>query len=158
MILITLGTQDKSFERLLKAVDKEISNGNIKDEVIAQVGYTKYSSKNMKTFDYLSQEEMTELVKKARFIITHAGVGSILTCLENNKKAIVVPRLAKYGEHTNDHQIEIAEEFSKAGYVIYLKDLKCLTKEIKNIDKFEPAKIKHNKEIIKTIEDFIDNI
>ena len=46
MILITLGTQDKSFERLLKAVDKEIENGNIKEKVIAQIGTTKYESKN----------------------------------------------------------------------------------------------------------------
>lgn len=158
MILVTLGTQDKSFERLLKAVDTEIKNNNIQEEVVVQAGYTKYQSEHMKVFDYVSQEEMNEYVKKSRLIITHAGVGTILTCLENNKKVIVVPRLAKYKEHTNDHQVQIAEEFSKAGYVVYLKDLESLGEEIKNMDKFNPNKLKHNTKIIETIEEFIDKI
>ena len=58
MILITLGTQDKSFERLLKAVDKEIENGNIKEKVIAQIGTTKYESKNMELFDSYSKRKV----------------------------------------------------------------------------------------------------
>ena len=37
MILVTLGTQDKSFDRLLKAIDKEIENKNIK-EIAAKTG------------------------------------------------------------------------------------------------------------------------
>ena len=51
MILVTLGTQDKSFVRLLKAIDREIKKGNIKEKVIVQAGYTKYNSKNMEIFD-----------------------------------------------------------------------------------------------------------
>lgn len=158
MVLVGLGTQDKSFERLLKQIDKEIKNGNINEEVIVQAGYTKYESENMKIFDYVTQEELNEYVKKARLIITHAGVGSILTGLENDKKVIVVPRLEKYGEHTNDHQVQIAEQFSEEGYVIYLKNLKDLVKVINEIDNFKPKKLKHNTKIIETIEEFIDNI
>lgn len=158
MILVGLGTQDKSFERLLKQVDKEIKNGNINEEVIVQAGYTKYESKNMKIFDYVTQEELNEYVNKARLIITHAGVGSILNGLENNKKVIAVPRLEKYKEHANDHQVQIAEQFSEEGYVIYLKKLKDLGKIINDIDNFKPKKLKHNTKIIETIEEFIDNI
>ena len=158
MILVTLGTQDKSFDRLLKAVDKEIENGNIKDEVIVQAGYTKYESKNMKVFDYVEEEDFKEYVKKCDLMITHAGVGAILNAMENGKKIIVAPRLSKYKEHNNDHQIEIAEEFEKEGYVIYLKKMKDLGETIKNIKKFKPRKLEHNEEVIKVIEDFIDNI
>lgn len=158
MILVGLGTQDKSFERLLSQIDKEIKNGNIIEEVIVQAGYTKYESQNMKIFDYVTQEELNEYVKKARVIITHAGVGSMLVGLENNKKVIAVPRLEKYGEHTNDHQVQIAEKFSEEGYVIYLKNIKDLGKVIKDIDNFKPKKLKHNTKIIDTIEEFINNI
>ena len=66
MILVTLGTQDKSFDRLLKAIDKEIENKNIKEKVIVQAGYTKYKSDNMKIFDLVSEEELEKLVKKCK--------------------------------------------------------------------------------------------
>ena len=104
MILVTLGTQDKSFDRLLKAIDKEIENKNIKEKVIVQAGYTKYKSDNMKIFDLVSEEELEKLVKKCDLLITHGGVGSILLGIRNNKKVIAAARLKKYGEHTNDHQ------------------------------------------------------
>lgn len=158
MILVTLGTQDKSFERLLKQIDKEIKNKTIKEKIIVQAGYTKYQSKNMEIFDYKSQEDLNELVKKCSFLITHAGVGSILNGLSNGKKVIAVPRLSKYQEHNNDHQLQIATEFSKAGYIVYCKDLKKLGEYIKSLKKFEPKELKHNNKIIETIEEFIDNI
>ena len=158
MILVTLGTQDKSFDRLLKAVDKEIKNGNIKDEVIVQAGYTKYESDNMKIFDYVSEEDFKEYIDKCDLMITHSGVGTILNAMEKNKKIIVVPRLSKYKEHNNDHQIEIAEEFEKEGYVIYLKNMKDLGETLKNVSKFKPRQLEHNEEVIKVIEEFIDNI
>ena len=79
MILVTLGTQDKSFERLLKAIDKEIEKGNIKDKVVVQAGYTKYKSKNMEIFKSVSNDRLEELMDEASLIITHGGVGSILT-------------------------------------------------------------------------------
>ena len=99
MIFVTLGTQDKSFKRLLKAVEKEIINGNIKEKVVVQAGYTKYKSDVMEVFDTISKDEFEEYMEKASLIITHGGVGSILTALELNKKVIAAPRLAKYKEH-----------------------------------------------------------
>ena len=102
--------------------------------------------------------ELLEYIKKADLIISHAGVGSILNILQNNKKAIVVPRLAKYKEHTNNHQIQIAEEFSKKGYILYAKDISDLAKLVKESNKFVPNKLEHNMELINTIEEFIDNI
>lgn len=158
MILVTLGTQDKSFKRLLREIDRLLDEKIIKDEVIVQAGYTKYESNNMKIFDYVEEDELLKYIKKSDYVISHAGVGSILNIIGNNKKAIVVPRLAKYKEHTNNHQLEIAREFSEKGYILYAKELEDLEKLIKNIDTFKPKKLEHNKELIKTIEEFIDNI
>ena len=106
MILVTLGTQDKSFKRLLKAVEKEKINGNIKEKVVVQAGYTKYKSDVMEIFDTIPKDEFEEYMSKASLVITHGGVGSILTALDNNKKVIAVPRLKEYKEHNNNHQCD----------------------------------------------------
>ena len=89
MILVTLGTQDKSFKRLLDAISKEIDKGTIKDKVVVQAGYTKYKNDKMEIFSSLPSDELEELIKKADLIITHGGVGSILTALKYKKKVIV---------------------------------------------------------------------
>ena len=51
MILVLLGTQNNSFHRLLEEVEKNIENGTIKEEVIAQKGYTKFESNKIKTYN-----------------------------------------------------------------------------------------------------------
>ena len=107
MILVTLGTQDKPFTRLLDAIQKAIDQKIIKEEVIVQAGCTKYESKDMKIFDLIPADEFDKLVKKCRILITHGGVGSIMTGLKAGKVVIAAPRLSKYKEHTNDHQKEI---------------------------------------------------
>lgn len=157
MILVTLGTQDKSFKRLLDAIEREIEVGVIKEQVIVQAGFTKYDSKNMLIFDLIPMDEFNKLVSECRLLITHAGVGSILTGLKNNKKIIAVPRLSKYHEHTNDHQLDITNEFYNRGYIMKLDNTDDLGKIIKEIDNFVPKKyVSNTKNMVKLIEDFID--
>ena len=159
MILVLLGTQDKPFLRLLKMVSKEIDKGNIKEKVVAQTGYTAFSDKNMELFDFKNKEEIEKLIDKARLIITHAGVGTITECLEKGKKIIVVPRLKKYLEHTNDHQMQITKEFEMKGYVVALYANKKLSLALDNIKKFKPNKYESNAEKFKmSIKNYIDNI
>ena len=158
MILITLGTQDKEFTRLLNLVQEQINKGNIKDKVIVQAGHTKYESDDMEIFDLIDREKFSELISKCDILITHGGVGSIITGLQNNKKVIVAPRLAKYNEHMNDHQIQITENFSKKGYILPLYEIDDLGKVLKKVEKFKPNKFKSNtKNMIKLVSDFIDN-
>jgi len=157
MILVTLGTQDKSFERLLKAVDKEITKGNIKDKVVVQAGCTKYESKNMEIFDLIDRDEFSKLIQDCDLLITHGGVGSILTGLKNNKKVIAVPRLSKYHEHINDHQLQIIDRFSESGFIIPLNNPEDLATALKKSEKFKPKKFVSNTEhFIKVIEDYIN--
>lgn len=158
MIFVTLGTQDKSFSRLLEAIDREINNGNIKEKVIVQAGHTEYKSDNMEIYKLLPMNEFDNYIKQCDLLITHAGVGSIMTGLDNNKKVIAVARLSKYNEHNNDHQVQIATEFSKLGYILYEEDLDKLGDTIKKAKKFKSKKYKSNNEkFIKIIENFIDN-
>lgn len=159
LILILLGTQDKPFTRLLKAVDKAIMDGFIKEEVIAQIGFTKYASKNIKTFNLIPKDDYENIIGEARLIITHAGVGSILTGLKKDKKVIAAARLKRYGEHTNNHQQEILNEFCNKGYILKLENFEDLPKVLKEAENFKPSKYKsNNKQFIKLIEDYIDNL
>ena len=158
MILITLGTQDKQFTRLLDMVQKEIDKGNIKDKVVVQAGHTKYRSKDMEIFDLIDRDKFADLISKCDILITHGGVGSIITGLNNNKKVIVAPRLAKYDEHMNDHQLQITNNFSKEGYILPLYEDDSLEKVLKEMKTFKPKKFKSNtKNMIKLISDYIDN-
>lgn len=157
MILVLLGTQNNSFYRLLEEIEKNIENKTIKEEVIVQAGYTKFESKNMKIFDLIPQDDLEKLEEKASLIITHGGVGSIISTIEKNKKVIAVPRLYKYQEHVNDHQKDIVKDFNEKGYIIGIEDVKDLENAIKKSETFNPKEYKpNNQKILKIIEDFIE--
>ena len=158
MILVLLGTQNNSFHRLLEEIQKNIDNGNIKEEVIVQKGYTKFESKNMIQYTQIPLEEIEKLIETADLVITHGGVGSIITSIQKGKKVIAVPRLKKYKEHVNDHQLDIIKSFNDAGYIIGLNDIKELETALKKVADFKPKTyIKNTGNIIKIIENFIDN-
>ena len=114
MIFVILGTQDKPFPRLLKDIEK----ADLNEDILVQAGYTSFRTEKMEVRDYIPKEEFSKLIDKADLVIAHAGVGTIMECLKKHKKLIVAPRLAKYGEHQNDHQLDIAENFSEKGYLL----------------------------------------
>ena len=158
MTLVILGIQDKDFSRLLKKIDQLIANHKIKDEVVVQAGTTKYQSSHMKIFDLIPMTEFNRLIGKADLIITHGGVGSIIQSLKKQKKVIVVPRLKEYGEHTNNHQLQIVNEFSKKGYVIPCTDIENLDDALAQVKDFNPKPYKsNNTQMIQLISQFIDN-
>ena len=157
MILVILGTQDKSFKRLLDEIQKLINNGIIKEEVVVQAGFTKYESSDMKIFDYISKDDLIKYIKMSNLMIVHGGVGTIMDGLKNNKKIIAIPRLKEYKEHVNDHQIEIVEEFDKRGLIIGVNKENEIEEAIKKSIKFKPEQfVSNNKQFIKLIEDYID--
>ena len=157
MILVTLGTQDKTFVRLLEKINQLIDQGLIKDKVVVQAGFTKYSSDNMEIFDLIPQDEFNNLMSKADLVITHGGVGNIISALEKNKKVIAVPRLAKYKEHINDHQTQIIAKFNDLGYIIGLQDVDELDRAIKEVKKFKPQKFVHdNSKMLSLVSKLID--
>lgn len=143
MIFVSLGTNDKSFERLLYKIDREITLGNIKDKVIVQSGFTKFNSDNMEVIDLMPMEEFKKNIETCDILITHGGVGTILDGLKLGKKIIAFPRLAKYKEHANDHQVQIIDEFYNCGYIL-TGEVDDLVSLIKDSKKFKPKKYKSN--------------
>lgn len=161
MILVLLGTQNNSFHRLLKQIEKNIENGNIKEEVVVQAGYTKYEpktrKKKMKIFDTIPKKELDKLIEKANLVISHGGVGSMVTANQKGKKVIAVPRYKKYNEHVNDHQIETIKIFEKKGYVLLAENVEDIDKALLQVKDFEPVIYEKDQKsnIIGIIEKFI---
>ena len=158
MILVLLGTQNNSFKRLLEEIDKLVEIGIIKEKIIVQAGHTKLKkyNENIEILDFMPNEKIQELTKEAKYIITHGGVASIVASIRAGKKVIAVPRLKRYNEHVNDHQLEIVELFNKKEYLIGLEDVEQLEEAYKKIESFKPIKyISDNKKLLNMVEDFI---
>lgn len=114
MIFVTIGTQ-LPFDRLIRIIDKLAPQ--LDEEIVAQVYKCGFSPQNIKTVDFLAPDEFNVLFDKARLIISHAGMGTILSALQKEKPIIVFPRIAALGEHRNEHQLATARKFKEMGTV-----------------------------------------
>ncbi len=156
MILVMLGTQDKPFNRLIEMVETLKEEKVITTSITMQVGYTTYDGK-IKHYDFIDEKALDKQVKKADIIITHAGVGSIMKALLMKKKVIVVPRLKKYHEHMNDHQLQISKVFKDKGFIKVANNALELKKAILDIDNFTPKEIELNtSDLVKKVERIIE--
>lgn len=150
------GTQDKRFDRFMDAI--LASKFIYEHDVYVQLGYTSGNYPQVHAKQYYSQEELDKQIKQADLIITHAGVGSIVSALKEHKTTIVVARLGKYKEQNNDHQVQIMERFSNMGYIIPLTDFSKLDEAIEQSKNFKPKEYHPDKQgILDEIETFIKN-
>lgn len=127
MIFVTVGSQKFQFNRLLKKIDELIEKDIIKENVFAQIGVSEYIPKNYKYKRFITQKEFNEYISKSDMVITHAGTGVIINSIKMGKKVIGIPRQKKYGEHVDNHQIQLIEAFQEMGYIegcYNLEDLK----------------------------------
>jgi len=118
LILVLCGTQKQDFSRMIDAVEQLADE----HEIIVQGGHNHYRSDKMKILGFIDSDTLNKLYKQADLIITHAGAGSMIQALQNQKKTIAFPRLSKYGEHVNDHQLELAEKLEELGYLLVYRD------------------------------------
>lgn len=173
MIFVSLGTQDKPFNRI---IDYVISlKENLKElqgeKIIIQLGQTKLlksdnerikNLENIIIYDMLQPEKMKDIIKDSDIIITHAGVGTIMECLEMDKEIIVVPRKVENLEHVNNHQEEIAFEMEKKGFLTKVDTYEELENKIimllKDKDTNEDNKNMNKKKYISNNKKFNDNL
>lgn len=107
MIFVTVGTQ-LAFDRLVQAVDAWVGN-NPGERAYAQIGPATFQPHNMESSDFVRPDEADALFREADLIVSHAGMGSILTALKYKKPILIMPRKAALGEHRNDHQLATAK-------------------------------------------------
>ena len=159
MIFLTVGTQDKPFTRIIQAVEQAVIDDKITDEVIVQAGNTKFESKVLNVLNYVPFDEFNNYLLKADIIITQGGVGSILNALKLRKKVIAVPRLAKYGEHINDHQLQVIKKMTEQGYILSTEDETKIADKIKEAENFEVKEYNSNTEkFIQSFKQVLDSV
>ena len=117
MIFLTVGTQF-SFDRLVRVVDEVVGKNGFEEEIFAQIGDSSYQPHNFKAVSFLEKKVFDKRICEASCIISHAGVGTIVIALENNKPLLVMPRLKRYGEVVNDHQAALARKFGELGHIL----------------------------------------
>ena len=157
MIFVSVGSQKFQFDRLLKKVDDLIDKKIIKEKVFAQTGVSEYKPKNCSYVDFLSQEEFNKKIDECDLLITHAGTGAIINAVKRGKKVIATPRLAKYKEHVDDHQIQLIEQFDELNFIEPLYELDELEQKLNEIKNKKLKKyVSNTDEIINSIIDFIE--
>lgn len=109
MILLTVGTQ-LPFDRLIKLMDDIAPD--LDEEVIAQIGLGTFEPQHMTWHRIIEPVTFEKYVDQARFIVSHAGIGSLLTAERHNKPIILFPRTSYLGEHRNEHQMATATMIS----------------------------------------------
>ena len=160
MIFVTVGNDFRDFSRLIKKVDE--LTPHLPHEIVIQSGYSEYRPKNTKHFDFVPIDTAMEYIKMSELVISHAGIGTIILCKEYGIPIIILPRRKKYGEHMNDHQMEIAkilEERCEGNvHVIYEEgQLEEKIKEVlKNKEKYTPIENVGRPNLIRTIREFIE--
>lgn len=157
LIFVCVGSREYQFNRLLKKIDDLIDNGHLEDEVFAQIGQSTYKPVNYRYARFLTQSEFKMYQEKAHLIISHGGTGALIGALKLGKQVIAVPRLALYGEHIDDHQVQVASVLDKEGYLICVLDIKDLKSAIHYLKK-NPINKKYNRpsEVVDIIINYIN--
>lgn len=136
MIFVTVGTHEQPFNRLIEYVDNMKIDRIIDEEIIIQTGFSTYKPKGCSWQRLYSYQQMVKLINEARIVITHGGPSSFLMPLQISKIPIVVPRLEKYGEHVNNHQLDFLKTVNKqCGNLIVVEDIDILGDVIQDYDK-----------------------
>lgn len=157
MIFVTLGSQKFQFDRLLRKIDELIETGVITEPVFAQTGHSTYAPQHFETEAFMDRDTFAEKMQQADTVITHAGTGAIIGAVKKGKKTIAVPRLAKYGEHVDDHQLQIVEQFTEMDLLEPCWDTEDLEKAYTAaMEKTYTPYVSNTHTIIADIEDYLE--
>jgi UDP-N-acetylglucosamine transferase subunit ALG13 len=118
MIFVTVGTNEARFDRLLRCV--ELLHA---DEIVVQYGCSTFHPRNARCFAFTTFEELVGYMRASAMVITHAGVGSVAVAIAaTGRRPVVVPRLHRYGEAIDDHQVALARKLADNGLVTLVEE------------------------------------
>ena len=111
MIFLTIGTHEP-FDRLVQCVDEWCGAQGRGADVFGQItDRAEYLPRHFDSVPSLSPEEYGRRFDAAEFIVSHAGMGSIITALTKQKPIIILPRRGHLRETRNDHQFATMQRF-----------------------------------------------
>ena len=117
MIFVTVGNMDP-FDRLIQVIDRWIGSHRDIGEVFAQIGKGSYRPTNCEHVSFLTPNEYRDKFEQASLIVSHAGMGTIITALELQKPIVVMPKRATLGEQRNEHQLATVRHFQRSKQVL----------------------------------------
>jgi UDP-N-acetylglucosamine transferase subunit ALG13 len=120
VIFATVGSQEP-FDRLIRAVD-EWARLRARSDIFAQIGGSNLRPKHIEFTKFLKPSEFNRVMRSAKVIVAHAGMGSIISALELGKPIVVMPRHGALRETRNDHQVATAKRFGAQGRVVVAQD------------------------------------
>ena len=140
MIFVTVGSQKFPFDRLLKQVDRIVENRVITEKVIVQTGHSRYAPRFCRCRAFYGREEFSALLERCDVLITHGGAGTMVEAAKRGKKTVAVPRLARYGEHVDDHQLELTQRLHQLKLIRACPDVELLPQALLDLreQSFEP--------------------
>lgn len=157
MVFVTTGSQQFQFNRLLREIDNLIESDVITDTVYAQIGYSDYKPQHYEYCEFMGREEFEERISACDTVITHGGTGGIIQAVKKGKKVIAVPRLAEYGEHVDDHQVQLLKQFDGMSLICACYKMENLKECVLGIkDRHFMAYQSNTQRIIRDIEDYIN--
>lgn len=133
MIFVTVGSQKFQFNRLLQKIDELKDEGIITEDVFAQTGASDYIPQNYAYENFLDRAAFAQKISECDKVITHGGTGVIIGAVKKGKKVLAVPRLAKFGEHVDDHQLQLLKQFDELGIIIACYELDELEDKYKEL-------------------------
>jgi UDP-N-acetylglucosamine transferase subunit ALG13 len=128
---VTTGNGVQSFSRLLDEI-KRIAP-QLPQPVIVQHGKTAFSADGIQSFDLVDLPTFQKLLNDCKVLITHGGAGSVFGALKIGKKPVVVPRMKKFDEIIDNHQITFAEELQRQGKVVAVHDVSQLLVAVQDV-------------------------
>lgn len=159
MIFVAVGTQKFPFNRLLRQIDDLVARNVIREPVIAQTGNSDYQPKNYEYRRFFQKDDFEDHVKSCDLLITHSGVATIITGLRYEKKVIVVPRLCKFAEHVDDHQVQIAQSFSRQNLVFMCGEKDDLADLLRDVRHHSFSKyVSQRNLVVQTIREYLKTI
>ena len=159
MVFVAVGTQKFQLNRLLKGIDDLIDQGQLEEEVFAQIGHSDYVPRNYGYQDFLTKEDFQNYISNCDVLITHSGVATIIAGLKLRKSVVVVPRLARFGEHVDDHQLQIAQSFAEKNLLLMCEDPENLGETVERARTHSFAEYVSQRDLmVKTIREYLETI
>jgi beta-1,4-N-acetylglucosaminyltransferase len=158
VIFLTVGSR-YGFDRLVRAVDDMVDRGEIQEEITAQIGLGGYVPRHMAYERFMEGPRYDARMRDANMLIGHAGSGTISLAVANCKPLLVLPRLKRYHEHVNDHQVATARKFEELHHVLAATDAADLPERFAELPSFVPARrVARTDELAGRIGEFLRSI
>jgi len=153
---VSIGNARQPFTRLLKEIVRQIDI--LPHPVIVQHGHTPFDFKGCTSMAFVSNDEYHRLVAQSSLLIIHGGAGSIINALRQHKLPVVVPRLERYGEHVNNHQLDLCSKLSEIGKVVMVERIEELCDAIVRVrDRLHDHTYSQDLRLISAVKSILEN-